>query len=577
MARFDRVDKVIRRPSQETRATIETAQNIVERAANGDIVLIKAIENIILAYVELIKIKRIFDDASAAWIMQPILDAQEGIERLRILIQSAKGDSSICTTLESIAAKQKKSQKHEQQVAVSGVDTTAAEMLKKEEIGIPERIERQLQEKLQQLILEGYPIHRLADLLDAADCVEAIANRTSGMSFRFNVRTWIEKAAKRPEILLPENARVFQGVIMPPDSSEISWGDGDGGEMEMGEIPRTRYLLELLAELQQRCHTIEGTNAPNMARKKSYVAFVLSDIRKLVLVNNESGNGTYIVHNLQGAGDEEVLQWLRRTKLELRSERKDGTVSFVPWPGTSQEWKTIMRSLLLAEQGEVIEQDTGVKESRSPLERKTAPEGWMIPVNFARSIGRDVSAVLRLANPYRAAHPEWFGRYANGRWDESEYFHPQLLSAIKFEIDSYVAAPEGWRTLMNLVKDCDVDRESIKLFVAKFRMQHPDWFKQFRISNGRVLEHFHPDLVKKILDKYKNIPEEAPQGWQTNFNLARKLRRAEVTVAEFADRFRISQPEWFREYSKSGRPREHYAPELVQLIVRDLKNSETKE
>lgn len=69
--------------------------------------------------------------------------------------------------------------------------------------------------------------------------------------------------------------------------------------------------------------------------------------------------------------------------------------------------------------------------------------------------------------------------------------------------------------------------------------------------------------------------QDAPEGWLTNKGLARQLHRDKGTTKRLTSQFRDTNSEWFFIYLDScKRPKEHYSPELVNLVSEE--NSKTK-
>ena len=64
--------------------------------------------------------------------------------------------------------------------------------------------------------------------------------------------------------------------------------------------------------------------------------------------------------------------------------------------------------------------------------------------------------------------------------------------------------------------------------------------------------------------------EPAPEGWITNGSLVKKIEKAPHTIKRITDPYKESHPEWFSTFlDSSGRPNEHYSPELVGQIIQE--------
>ncbi|MBN2096432.1 hypothetical protein JW752_03490, partial [Candidatus Peregrinibacteria bacterium] len=83
-------------------------------------------------------------------------------------------------------------------------------------------------------------------------------------------------------------------------------------------------------------------------------------------------------------------------------------------------------------------------------------------------------------------------------------------------------------------------------------------------------EHFSPELCDIIRTKI-NEYEKAPEGWMTNTRLSSELEVDFRTVKVRADTFRDTHPEWFMDYKDVvGKLREHYSPELCDILKKEL-------
>jgi hypothetical protein len=105
----------------------------------------------------------------------------------------------------------------------------------------------------------------------------------------------------------------------------------------------------------------------------------------------------------------------------------------------------------------------------------------------------------------------------------------------------------------------------------KYRKLNPEWFKIYKDSTGKKSEHFSPELVERIREEIESI-EEAPEGWITKSALIKILKAAHKTINKKANKYRKSNPEWFKIYKDStGKKSEHLSPELIQEIKEDLR------
>ncbi len=130
-------------------------------------------------------------------------------------------------------------------------------------------------------------------------------------------------------------------------------------------------------------------------------------------------------------------------------------------------------------------------------------------------------------------------------------------------------SPEGWETAWALRKQGINHYTSVKI-AKTYRPEHLDWFQIYRSVTG-INEHYSPELVSKITQEIEG--EKAPDGWKTAWALRKPLRTGIEFLAKIAEEFRSDHLEWFKFYRSQNRVKvEHYSPELVSLIIQNLKN-----
>ncbi|MDQ5938449.1 MAG: hypothetical protein QG642_139 [Patescibacteria group bacterium] len=125
----------------------------------------------------------------------------------------------------------------------------------------------------------------------------------------------------------------------------------------------------------------------------------------------------------------------------------------------------------------------------------------------------------------------------------------------------------GWQTASSLRFAVRSSKETIKEFAEQYRENHPEWFGNFWVF-GQEVEHYHPDLVDKIITNLTKI--EALEGWETASKLSQRLQRDFYFIKKLAEQYRESHPEWFVNFLAGKKEREHYHPELIELIKKNL-------
>ncbi|TAN33388.1 hypothetical protein EPN28_02460, partial [Patescibacteria group bacterium] len=200
------------------------------------------------------------------------------------------------------------------------------------------------------------------------------------------------------------------------------------------------------------------------------------------------------------------------------------------------------------------------------------PNGWFTNFGLERELKAGRKIINNLANAYRNSHPEWFKTYLDKSNKPTEHYHPNLIDLIKLTLSNRgTTAPDDWKTNNGLAEILDISNSSIKLLAAPHRHSHPEWFQMYlEKSSKSAREHFHPDLINLIK---RNIEERelAPEGWMTNREVAKEMNTGCKTIADMADHYRSSHPEWFKIYlDKAHKPNEHFHPDLINLIKRNI-------
>ncbi|MBI5229992.1 MAG: hypothetical protein HY981_01695 [Candidatus Magasanikbacteria bacterium] len=426
--------------------------------------------------------------------------------------------------------------------------------------------------KLNELIAHNpsVPLGTIAELLGAQDFFTMVDAGGHGRTpvYHLDVREFVADLKNKKELqdlTLPAEFTMGAGVIVPPDTGEII--SGNGGGLETKQIfPRTRYLIEVLTDLKLPYEIHDGINTPDMMRTLSYKAFVLPTINKLVLVCNEEGNATFIVHKLEidEHGQSDWKKYASMTKGQLR-ELGLQQVSVVIYNQTSSEWKTEIKDRI--NNGEVEEKIS--KDKKEPTE--LAPEGWETITGLSSKVNRNKIVVKTTVAPYRDDNPGWFKEYKHRtRGVTREFFHPTLVKIVEDIFKERKKAPEGWEITETLTDILQRSDKLIKTIAEKYRAAHPEWFKMYDDKIGRSNAHFHPDLIAEI-KREMSTRKKAPEGWKTIGELIKKLKRSKKSIKTIAEKYRAAHPEWFKMYDdKIGRSAEHLHPDLVKEIIEIL-------
>jgi superfamily II DNA or RNA helicase len=256
--------------------------------------------------------------------------------------------------------------------------------------------------------------------------------------------------------------------------------------------------------------------------------------------------------------------------------------------------------------------------------RKERPTGWETPNALAKNFNAAPQTIVKIAEKYKKENPDWFQEFTTNN-QLSEHYSPELISLIKNELES----GEGWESLADIAKELQVDRSTIQNYVHQYIKDKPEWFKVIRskqsyhpdliakirediktekieenwlnasqlISKGmsfngikkfveqyrkdypnwfriyqqgtKKIEHYAPELIEKIKDNLMVPPPE--EGWFSSNKIGDMYHIAPKTILRFVEKFKSSNPEWFKKLKTGGKITEHYSPELINKIQQEFK------
>lgn len=159
--------------------------------------------------------------------------------------------------------------------------------------------------------------------------------------------------------------------------------------------------------------------------------------------------------------------------------------------------------------------------------------------------------------------------------------------------ESVPEAPEGWKTMSDLLIECGVDFKTLSEITAVYKKNDPEGYKDFKNKKGNVFKHFSPGIVSLVKEKlaHKKRPKEsvgkhetvkgvpsAPAGWMNSVTLSDELFVDRKELMDFVAPYFKFYPHYFVQYKdEKGKVREHYAPELVSMIIRDFEKTRAGE
>lgn len=416
------------------------------------------------------------------------------------------------------------------------------------------KLENQINEQLRVLLKNGTKLEDIVELLDAQDFFQYEKNGKSEPVGHFDVAGLIKKRTyENRGISLPEKITKLNDIILPPSKKEIQAGNKEGLQ-ELKIMNRSALLVEVLSELKLKYSVIEGENAPNMMRKLSYFIFDLPLINKLVFVNNEEGNATFVI-NLEK--EKEWKSYANKTKEEL-SGMSDDVVSILLYPNKNKEghqerWKEKIKELLL-----------GIVKNKEQIEE--VQDGWMTVNSLAATLDSSFPTVKSYAEEYRKGHPEWFRIFKSKMGQPREFYSSELIKIITEKVERFKSIPEGWQNIETLMKEIGISKATLRKSAQAKRERHPEWFRTHEDSIGKREMYYHPDLIAMLKKEFKdNNP--SPPGWLTLTPIMEGVGTDFRTINKLLDVWKTEHPEWVKNYRDSkGETKEHYSPEFVAFI-----------
>ncbi len=434
---------------------------------------------------------------------------------------------------------------------------------------------REANARLVNLLKPCLPMMEIAQLLGAEDLITVEkAGRGQKPVYHLNVQAFIQREIDRGTFLrLPDSFEKIDDTVLPPDKGEtIRGGSGEGVE-EKKIVPRSQYLVEVLTELNQPYQVISGTNTANMVRGESYQMFVVPGLEKVVLVNNEEGNATFIV-SVSEPGEYSAIMGLTKDGLKNLGEEK---VAVVIHLGNVIEWKQKIKLFLTKE----FRSDGKIDDAEP--EPEVALAGWTTNKALSRDLGVNPHTTKLILDRYITAHPDLEAKLIRLR-GTSKYLHPELVAYIRTDVENRAKPPEGWQVVSSL--EDKTTGKTIQRLVNKNIQLHgkkvDEWVGDYVGATGKPSRHLHPELIRLITAELDER-ESAPAGWLTNHALSEVLKREQAagkktihrraTIREIIKKYRGNHSEWFKTFKTTYNPfflKEHFHPDLVEIIKREL-------
>lgn len=406
--------------------------------------------------------------------------------------------------------------------------------------------------RISEMLKSGTPLEEIARMVGGEEFLGYETKGRQSPVLRFDVEKFIQAEIDTGRFLkLPDQMIQLKRMILPPDEGEIIEGQGGGVEKSL-IIPRSKYFTEVLTDLNQNYVVITGRNDQRSMRALSYQGFYLPELRKLGLVNDEEGNATFILHNID-LSQETLDRVMALSKNQLKNS-KEFQIDYIRYQGDPVKWK------------EKISECLTVKKEIGPKSEEV-PEGWLTIYAAASKLGKNYETIKKRVDEYRESNPEWFQKYRSKRGRTEEFLHPDLINNVEQDLKRYTQAPEGWKTNNQIARGMGINFDFAERLIKEFLSGHPDWKANYLTVTGKIAEFYHPELVKLVEEEIKKRPEAAPTGWVSVGALSGELNSAHSSVKTLADNHRKEHPEWFQNYLGPTKAiTEYLHPNLVEII-----------
>src|SRR3989344_5248432 len=167
--------------------------------------------------------------------------------------------------------------------------------------------------------------------------------------------------------------------------------------------------------------------------------------------------------------------------------------------------------------------DSLIEQLVERSETEEAPQGWLNSHALRKALGVSAHKIKELEDKYRNDRPEWFKKYKGENGWILEHLHPNLVEAIKEDLNSYAelrgateVALEGWESASEFSKRRNKGWiPKIQKMADHFRISNPDWIRKYRHPVvGRITDFYHPDLIRALESEFalesdrKNLPDK---------------------------------------------------------------------
>ncbi len=175
------------------------------------------------------------------------------------------------------------------------------------------------------------------------------------------------------------------------------------------------------------------------------------------------------------------------------------------------------------------------------------PSNWVPFPILVEKLGISAPTVVKLVNAYSKDFPKIAqtetGTYKEEKGHRRLFYSPLFAELLKKEFDKYPAAPQNWKTQMQMASEEGVDFARLDKFLKEYSMQHSQEEHKGMFRNGRnqVYEHYSPQVAAYIHQELQRY-EDTPEGWINRNKLAKRLNVVDATVQRIIDSYLATHP-----------------------------------
>ncbi len=354
------------------------------------------------------------------------------------------------------------------------------------------------------LATPGLKLERLAALMGAEDCLTTLSvGRGQQPVRRFDVQHFLDDQARRSQILrLPDEYCPTSGVILEPGEGELL--RGDSGSFKATEtIHRTRFIMELLTQLKEPYKLIDGANRREMVRKFSYVIFVLTGRQKLLFVNDEEGNATFVVHHIEQPEDWKGFAAMTKDQLRDLAQTHPTLLSVLEFRRGAEGFIEDIRELiertytpLSSEGGGVMVSHTSDQKEEAVIEYEPASNGWLTAGGLIQQLGKSGKWVKARLEEMQISEEDR-GEYLDSMNRRRIHYSSRVLEILREMATQHESAPDGWLTARGFAQQLGKSGKWVKARLEEMQISEEDRGEYLDSRNVRHI-HYSPRVFRQI-------------------------------------------------------------------------------